>query len=243
MILHTKLPKTGTTTIDKFAKDNIDPEKFCSVDRHNEKHFDLMSNDKIKKFVYITGHRLTKKRIERIKKIAPKVFTFIVFRLPSKRVLSAYNYDVRPNKGLYQFKNFPLPFFIWNFLFNPANSQISWIIRRYNEEFLKSFSRKFCTEKYVKEITKDFDLILTTDSIDEFIPKIFFKIGITKEIKKIKRRNVAGSTSKKTMNFTKNFEKKMNRKNKEDLKFFNHVNKYYIENLPKLIDSIKFHYK
>ena len=239
MILHVALPKTGTTTIDQFAKGALGPERFIDINVHNKKQFDLMTDDEIKKFVYITGHRLTKKRINRIKKIIPKVFVFMIFRSPSKRVLSAYNYDVRPNFGPYQIKNCPLPFFIWNFIFNPANSQISWIIRRYNEEFLKSFSRKFCTEKYAKEITKNFDLILTTESIDEFIPKIFFKVGITNEIEKIKRLNEAGAVSKKTMNYTKNFINKMNKKNKEDLKFYNFINNYYVEKLPKHIDSIE----
>ena len=239
MILHVALPKTGTITINKIAKDALGADRYIDINQHNEKQFDLMSDDEIKKFVYITGHRLTKKRIDRIKKITPKVFIFMIFRLPSKRVLSAYNYDVRPNWGPYQLKNFPLPFFIWNFIFNPANSQISWIIRRYNEEFVKSFSRKFRTENYAKEITKNLDLILTTESIDEFIPKIFFKIGITKEIIKIKRLNEAGSVSKKTMNYTKNFEKKMNQKNKEDLKFYNFINNHYVEKLPKHIDSME----
>lgn len=221
MIIHVKTPKTGTTSIDAYARMNIAESHVFEIDQSSASAFDNMSDEEIRQLYYVTGHSVTSKRIERIRKLHPECFVFTAFREPVSWVVSHYNYRFR-------FKKRGTP--RWMYVRDPRRSQIAWYIVRIKGSIAKVFmSRSWRPSKLYNFLYEDVDLVIPTKEINVVVPQLFHSLGLTANPDPLPRRNSAGNEIPRKWSLTGEENILLTERYRQDLEFYEYVYKRFRE--------------
>lgn len=208
-------PKTGTSTVEYNAKEALFGSNCIIVNKPEEKHFDSLHVSELENLKFISGHRMTKERFDRIKKVCPESKTLSLFRNPAEQIVSAYNYDLNYKYGRY------IPFWLWYKFLIPRNPQSSHFVRRFQGHFLKSF---FLSSKHITLMLKwydeSFDYVILTEKIDEEIPLVFKTCGITREELELVRRKSTGKDYKPFLKLTDTLRIRLENDNKLDVALY-----------------------
>lgn len=219
MIIHVKTPKTGTTSIDAYARDHISDKRVFEIDQTTAAIFDKMSDREIGELQYITGHLVTSERISRIKRIFPESFVFTVFREPVSWLISHYNYRFR-------FKKLGAP--RWMYVQDPRRSQIAWYLVRVKGSIGKVFLSKFWhPSKLYAVLYDDVNLVIPTDKINEVVPHLFQFLGVTEKPKPLPHRNSAGKEIHRKWTLSKNMEERLLKHYKRDVDFYSFMKRRF----------------
>ncbi len=62
-------PKTGTSTVEFNAKQSLGESKVMIVNKPNMDDFDALSDSEISTLDFVSGHRLTQERVNRLQRI------------------------------------------------------------------------------------------------------------------------------------------------------------------------------
>ncbi|MGB0294932.1 MAG: hypothetical protein ACPGAO_08910 [Flavobacteriaceae bacterium] len=208
MIIHIKTPKTGTTSIDSLANQNLAKDEIFNISKDSKEVFDNMTDSEIMKIKYLTGHYVTKKRIERVKSVIPNTFVFTVFREPVGWIISNYNYKYRNQE------QGPI---LSLFLCHSLRRQVSWYLRIIcHKPILAFFFKTLDSNKLYQLMFGQLDVVIPTNYINEAVPRLFFFLGINPDRNSLPRKNVAGSDVPIKLKRTQLLEQTLHKKFKKD---------------------------
>ena len=118
-------PKTGTSTVEFNAKQSLGESKVMIVNKPNMDDFDALSDTQISALDFVSGHRLTQERVNRLRRLQEGCEVITLFRSPAEQIVSAYNYDTNYKYGR------KIPFWFWYRFLIPKNPQASHFVRRF----------------------------------------------------------------------------------------------------------------
>lgn len=209
-------PKTGTSTVEYNAKMSVGEDRAIIVNKPNMEDFDALSNEQILNFTFISGHRMTEERVERIREIDPDAEVITLFRNPAEQIVSAYNYDINYKYGR------KIPFWFWYKFLIPRNPQASHFVRRFQGRWLSSL---FLGKRHYDRILDEyriFNRVVVTKNINAEIPEIFESHGIKLNDGTLIKRKATGTDYVKYLSLDKKLRKKLERQNKLDFKLYRH---------------------
>lgn len=212
-------PKTGTSTVEYNARISVLGNEAVVVNRPNELEFDALAESSIDVMLFLSGHRMSERRVLRIKKIDPKSFIFTLFRSPAEQIVSAYNYDMNYKYGI------KIPFEIWYFFLIPRNPQASHFVRRFKGNWFASF---FLSKKNFHKISEAYDIfnrVILTENIDREIPPILNKAGLKLDEGRLIRRKATGEDYVKYLSLNPVLKHRLEKDNQLDLMLYNHFKK------------------
>ena len=203
-------PKTGTSTVEFNAKQSLGESKVMIVNKPNMDDFDALTDTQISALDFVSGHRLTQERINRLQRIHEGTEVITLFRSPAEQIVSAYNYDTNYKYGR------KIPFWFWYRFLIPKNPQASHFVRRFQGKWIASF---FLSSRHFKQILEDFGLfnkVILTENINYEIPKLYENVGIELLNGELVRRKATGKDYIKYVSLDPKLRARLEKENKLD---------------------------
>ncbi len=203
-------PKTGTSTVEFNAKQSLGESKVMIVNKPNMDDFDALTDTQISALDFVSGHRLTQERINRLQRIHEGTEVITLFRSPAEQIVSAYNYDTNYKYGR------KIPFWFWYRFLIPKNPQASHFVRRFQGKWVASF---FLSSRRFKQILADFRIfnkVILTENINYEIPKLYENVGIELLNGVLVRRKATGKDYIKYVSLDPKLRARLEKENKLD---------------------------
>lgn len=203
-------PKTGTSTVEFNAKQSLGESKVMIVNKPNMDDFDALTDTQISALDFVSGHRLTQERINRLQRIHEGTEVITLFRSPAEQIVSAYNYDTNYKYGR------KIPFWFWYRFLIPKNPQASHFVRRFQGKWVASF---FLSSRRFKQILADFRIfnkVILTENINYEIPKLYENVGIELLNGELVRRKATGKDYIKYKSLDPKLRARLEKENKLD---------------------------
>ena len=203
-------PKTGTSTVEFNAKQSLGESKVMIVNKPNMDDFDALSDTQISTLDFVSGHRLTQERLNRLRRLQEGCEVITLFRSPAEQIVSAYNYDTNYKYGR------KIPFWFWYRFLIPKNPQASHFVRRFQGKWIASF---FLSSRHFKQILEDFGLfnkVILTENINYEIPKLYENVGIDLVNEELVRRKATGKDYIKYLTLDEKLKNRLEKENKLD---------------------------
>lgn len=207
-------PKTGTSTVEFNAKQSLGESKVMIVNKPNMDDFDALTDTQISALDFVSGHRLTQERINRLQRIHEGTEVITLFRSPAEQIVSAYNYDTNYKYGR------KIPFWFWYRFLIPKNPQASHFVRRFQGKWIASF---FLSSRHFKQILEDFGLfnkVILTENINYEIPKLYENVGIELLNGELVRRKATGKDYIKYVSLDPKLRARLEKENKLDYQLY-----------------------
>lgn len=207
-------PKTGTSTVEFNAKQSLGESKVMIVNKPNMDDFDALTDTQISALDFVSGHRLTQERINRLQRIHEGTEVITLFRSPAEQIVSAYNYDTNYKYGR------KIPFWFWYRFLIPKNPQASHFVRRFQGKWIASF---FLSSRHFKQILEDFGLfnkVILTENINYEIPKLYENVGIELLNGELVRRKATGKDYIKYKSLDPKLRARLEKENKLDYQLY-----------------------
>ncbi|MCZ0814019.1 sulfotransferase family 2 domain-containing protein [Roseovarius sp. EGI FJ00037] len=136
----------------------------------------------------LIGHRVKMSTLDLVPWREPRLI--FVMRDPVKRLISKYNYQMH-RQGL---SDDPVPFFTWLENLKPhAWDSAFWLCRRFLEMEADALRDVAQRQQIANRLLERFNLVTTTERMDEDMPHVFRQLGIPSEMR---RENVKGRDHK-----------------------------------------------
>ncbi len=203
-------PKTGTSTVEFNAKQSLGESKVMIVNKPNMDDFDALTDTQISALDFVSGHRLTQERMNRLQRIHEGTEVITLFRSPAEQIVSAYNYDTNYKYGR------KIPFWFWYRFLIPKNPQASHFVRRFQGKWVASF---FLSSRRFKQILADFRIfnkVILTENINYEIPKLYENVGIELLNGVLVRRKATGKDYIKYVSLDPKLRARLEKENKLD---------------------------
>lgn len=210
------IPKTGTSTVEYNAKRRLPKEASMVVNAREIKGFDDLSNDRLSQLQFVSGHRITRDIIEKMKGLDSSFRAITLFRNPAEQIVSAYNFALN-----HKLKR-KVPFFFWYHFLLPKNPQTSHFVRRFKGQWWKSF---FLSKRDLQEVLKEFEVfdeVICTENINTRIPQLFAACGIGEVNEELIRRKETGNHYHTYLTLTDRLQRKLERDNALDVAVYRH---------------------
>ena len=207
-------PKTGTSTVEFNAKQSLGESKVMIVNKPNMDDFDALSDSEISTLDFVSGHRLTQDRVNRLQRIHEGTEVITLFRSPAEQIVSAYNYDTNYKYGR------KIPFWFWYRFLIPKNPQASHFVRRFQGKWVASF---FLSSRRFKQILADFRIfnkVILTENINYEIPKLYENVGIELLNGELVRRKATGKDYIKYKSLDPKLRARLEKENKLDYQLY-----------------------
>ncbi len=214
-------PKTGTSTVEFNAKQSLGESKVMIVNKPNMDDFDALTDTQISALDFVSGHRLTQERMNRLQRIHEGTEVITLFRSPAEQIVSAYNYDTNYKYGR------KIPFWFWYRFLIPKNPQASHFVRRFQGKWVASF---FLSSRRFKQILADFRIfnkVILTENINYEIPKLYENVGIELLNGVLVRRKATGKDYIKYVSLDPKLRARLEKENKLDYQLYQ-----YFKNQP-----------
>ena len=212
-------PKTGTSTVEFNAKQSLGESKVMIVNKPNMDDFDALSDSEISTLDFVSGHRLTQDRVNRLRRLQEGAEVITLFRSPAEQIVSAYNYDTNYKYGR------KIPFWLWYRFLIPKNPQASHFVRRFQGKWVASF---FLSSRHFKQILEDFGLfnkVILTENINYEIPKLYENVGIELLNGVLVRRKATGKDYIKYVSLDPKLRARLEKENKLDYQLYQYFKK------------------
>ena len=212
-------PKTGTSTVEFNAKQSLGESKVMIVNKPNMDDFDALSDSEISTLDFVSGHRLTQDRVNRLQRIHEGTEVITLFRSPAEQIVSAYNYDTNYKYGR------KIPFWFWYRFLIPKNPQASHFVRRFQGKWIASF---FLSSRHFKQILADFGFfnkVILTENINYEIPKLYENVGIELLNGELVRRKATGKDYIKYKSLDPKLRARLEKENKLDYQLYQYFKK------------------
>ena len=212
-------PKTGTSTVEFNAKQSLGESKVMIVNKPNMDDFDALSDSEISTLDFVSGHRLTQDRVNRLQRIHEGTEVITLFRSPAEQIVSAYNYDTNYKYGR------KIPFWFWYRFLIPKNPQASHFVRRFQGKWVASF---FLSSRRFKQILADFRIfnkVILTENINYEIPKLYENVGIELLNGELVRRKATGKDYIKYVSLDPKLRARLEKENKLDYLLYEYFKK------------------
>lgn len=212
-------PKTGTSTVEFNAKQSLGESKVMIVNKPNMDDFDALTDTQISALDFVSGHRLTQERINRLQRIHEGTEVITLFRSPAEQIVSAYNYDTNYKYGR------KIPFWFWYRFLIPKNPQASHFVRRFQGKWVASF---FLSSRHFQQILEDFGLfnkVILTENINYEIPKLYENVGIELLNGELVRRKATGKDYIKYKSLDPKLRARLEKENKLDYQLYQYFKK------------------
>lgn len=212
-------PKTGTSTVEFNAKQSLGESKVMIVNKPNMDDFDALSDSEISTLDFVSGHRLTQDRVNRLQRIHEGTEVITLFRSPAEQIVSAYNYDTNYKYGR------KIPFWFWYRFLIPKNPQASHFVRRFQGKWIASF---FLSSRHFKQILADFGFfnkVILTENINYEIPKLYENVGIELLNGELVRRKATGKDYIKYKSLDPKLRARLEKENKLDYLLYEYFKK------------------
>lgn len=212
-------PKTGTSTVEFNAKQSLGESKVMIVNKPNMDDFDALTDTQISALDFVSGHRLTQERINRLQRIHEGTEVITLFRSPAEQIVSAYNYDTNYKYGR------KIPFWFWYRFLIPKNPQASHFVRRFQGKWIASF---FLSSRHFQQILEDFGLfnkVILTENINYEIPKLYENVGIELLNGELVRRKATGKDYIKYKSLDPKLRARLEKENKLDYQLYQYFKK------------------
>ncbi len=203
-------PKTGTSTVEFNAKQSLGESKVMIVNKPNMDDFDALTDTQISALDFVSGHRLTQERMNRLQRIHEGTEVITLFRSPAEQIVRAYNYDTNYKYGR------KIPFWFWYRFLIPKNPQASHFVRRFQGKWVASF---FLSSRRFKQILADFRIfnkVILTENINYEIPKLYENVGIELLNGVLVRRKATGKDYIKYVSLDPKLRARLEKENKLD---------------------------
>lgn len=212
-------PKTGTSTVEFNAKQSLGESKVMIVNKPNMDDFDALTDTQISALDFVSGHRLTQERMNRLQRIHEGTEVITLFRSPAEQIVSAYNYDTNYKYGR------KIPFWFWYRFLIPKNPQASHFVRRFQGKWVASF---FLSSRRFKQILADFRIfnkVILTENINYEIPKLYENVGIELLNGVLVRRKATGKDYIKYVSLDPKLRARLEKENKLDYQLYQYFKK------------------
>ena len=209
-------PKTGTSTVEFNAKQSLGESKVIIVNKPNMADFDALSDEQISQLDFVSGHRLTKNRVERLKRLNKAAEVITLFRSPSEQIVSAYNYDINYKYGR------KIPFWFWYRFLIPRNPQASHFVRRFQEKWSSSFVLSSRDFNRLIAGYQQFSRVVLTENINDEIPMLYDRVGIELSNGELIRRKATGKDNIKYLSLDEKLKRRLEKDNALDHRLYEH---------------------
>ncbi len=212
-------PKTGTSTVEFNAKQSLGESKVMIVNKPNMDDFDALTDTQISALDFVSGHRLTQERMNRLQRIHEGTEVITLFRSPAEQIVSAYNYDTNYKYGR------KIPFWFWYRFLIPKNPQASHFVRRFQGKWVASF---FLSSRRFKQILADFRIfnkVILTENINYEIPKLYETVGIELLNGELVRRKATGKDYIKCKSLDQKLRARLEKENRLDYQLYQYFKK------------------
>ena len=203
-------PKTGTSTVEFNAKQSLGESKVIIVNKPNMADFDALSDEQISQLDFVSGHRLTKNRVERLKRLNKAAEVITLFRSPSEQIVSAYNYDINYKYGR------KIPFWFWYRFLIPKNPQASHFVRRFQGKWRASFVLSSADFEQIVAGYQQCNRVILTENINQEIPIVYKNVGIELVNEELVRRKATGKDYIKYLTLDEKLKNRLEKENRLD---------------------------
>ena len=203
-------PKTGTSTVEFNAKQSLGESKVMIVNKPNMDDFDALSDTQISTLDFVSGHRLTQERLNRLRRLQKGCEVITLFRSPAEQIVSAYNYDTNYKYGR------KIPFWFWYRFLIPKNPQASHFVRRFQGKWRDSFVLSSADFKQIVAGYEQFNRVILTENINKEIPRVYKNVGIDLVNEELVRRKATGKDYIKYLTIDEKLKNRLEKENKLD---------------------------
>ena len=203
-------PKTGTSTVEFNAKQSLGESKVMIVNKPNMDDFDALSDTQISTLDFVSGHRFTQERLNRLRRLQNGCEVITLFRSPAEQIVSAYNYDTNYKYGR------KIPFWFWYRLLIPKNPQASHFVRRFQGKWRDSFVLSSADFKQIVAGYEQFNRVILTENINKEIPRVYKNVGIDLVNEELVRRKATGKDYIKYLTIDEKLKNRLEKENKLD---------------------------
>ena len=203
-------PKTGTSTVEFNAKQSLGESKVMIVNKPNMDDFDALSDTQIRALDFVSGHRLTQERINRLRRLQEDCEVITLFRSPAEQIVSAYNYDTNYKYGR------KIPFWFWYRFLIPKNPQASHFVRRFQGKWWASFVLSSADFKQIVAGYQQFNRVILTENINKEIPIVYKNVGIELVNEELVRRKATGKDYIKYLTLDEKLKNRLEKDNRLD---------------------------
>ena len=216
-------PKTGTSTVEFNAKQSLGESKVMIVNKPNMDDFDALSDTQISALDFVSGHRLTQERLNRLCRLQKGCEVITLFRSPAEQIVSAYNYDTNYKYGR------KIPFWFWYRFLIPKNPQASHFVRRFQGKWGASFVLSSADFKQIVAGYQQFNRVILTENINKEIPTVYKNVGIELVNEELVRRKATGKDYIKYLTLDEKLKNRLEKENRLDYRLYE-----YFKNLSSL---------
>jgi len=203
-------PKTGTSTVEFNAKQSLGESKVMIVNKPNMDDFDALSDTQINTLDFVSGHRLTQERLNRLRRLQKGCEVITLFRSPAEQIVSAYNYDTNYKYGR------KIPFWFWYRFLIPKNPQASHFVRRFQGKWRASFVLSSADFKQIVAGYQQFNRVILTENINKEIPRVYKNVGIELVNEELVRRKATGKDYIKYLTLDEKLKNRLEKENRLD---------------------------